>query len=227
MCIRDRQAFVPEVFDQYSALGQSFNVGLNGAVPTVTSPWLADTVIERVDPEVVVWGLSSLDFSASYGEAPLQAWDEAIATRQDPLGRVDTAGRSVSATLRLRRLIRDPENLWGTGSAERATEWQDALDITGPGGERLDFTVDTSNRTAAIMSARLADFAIDLDDVTAIEQTVETLTASGIRVVLVELPIPPSFVSLHPGGEADHARVGETIRLLLSLIHISEPTRPY
>lgn len=214
------QAFVPETFNANSEFERSFNAGLAGAVPTVTSPWVTDIVAERTTPDVVVWGLSSLDFSASYGDGPEQAWLEAPATRSDPLGLVDTFGREFSATLRLRRLLRSPDELWGDGATIRSQEWQDALDVTGADGERLDFTEDKSDRTAAIMSARLKDFRIDAADVAAVERAVNELTAQNIRVVLVELPVPPSFINQHPGGAADHARTGETIELLATALDL-------
>lgn len=208
-----QQAFVPSVFDTTLGADQSsFNVGLPGAVPQVTGPWLVDVVVDRLEPTTVVWGLSSLDFSSSYGERPTEAWQSAPATREDVLGRVDARLADHSALIRYRSLLRRPDDVWGEGAALRADQFAQERLITGADGERLGFDEQRSSQGAAINRARLADSAIDQLDVAAVEEAVEALTAAGIRVILVDLPVPPAFVQLHPNGSTDHDRVGSTIR---------------
>lgn len=223
-----QQAFVPSVFNATIGVDQtSFNVGLPGAVPQVTGPWLVDVVVDRLGPSTVVWGLSSLDFSSSYGDRPNEAWQSAPATREDVLGRVDARLADHSALIRYRSLLRRPDDVWGEGADVRAEQFAEERSITGADGERLGFDRERSSQGAAINRARLADSTIDQQDVAAVEQAVEALTAAGIRVILVELPVPPAFIELHPNRATDHDRVGSTIRDLagrLGVDHIALDT---
>lgn len=209
------QAFVPEHFDAHAS-GQltSFNAGLVGAVPVVTAPWLLDVVVPALKPEVVVWGVSSLDLSSSYGDKPADAWNSASQSRSDVLGRVDRLLGTHSALLRIRSDVRRPDDYWGTGAEVRAAELSQAQSVTESEGQRLGFDVDKSEQRMAIERARLRNFWIDVNDVAAMELAIRDLQDQGVRVVLVELPVAPSFVGLHPQGAQDHDKVGALLGLL-------------
>lgn len=196
------QAFVPEAFT--SATGRrSFNAGLAGAVPVVTGPWLTDEVAPRLDPGLVVWGLTALDLATGYGDDQLAAYDTAVATDDRLLMRVDRAVASVSELVRSRRLLRSVGTVRGDEADERAERWEEAVAVTGPDGERLDFGPPDPDDTA-IQRARLADFAIDPDDLRAIRRANATLQDRGVRVVFVELPVPTRFRDLlAPDDTAD------------------------
>lgn len=205
-----QQAFVPSVFDEGGDT-QSFNVGLPGAVPTLAGPWLTDVVLDRLEPTTVVWGLSSLDLSSSYGEAPTAAWRGAPATRTDLLGRVDNSLAQYSGFIRMRSLLRRPDDLWGHGAARRRLAFEREQLITGPDGERLGFDAQRTGQGENINRGRLQQFTIDADDLDAVSRSVAALQAAGVRVVFVELPVPPAFIALHPSGTSDHELVSGVI----------------
>ena len=74
------QALVPSAFSAADPERRSaFNAGLDGGVPSVTAPWLLDHVVDRVEPDLVVWGLTPLDIATGFGDAPRAAFDDAVA----------------------------------------------------------------------------------------------------------------------------------------------------
>ena len=90
-----------------------YNAGLAGAVPLVTEPWLLDVVVDALSPTTVVWGVSSLDFSDTYGDANAQIYAAAPATRSGLLPAADRGLREHSALIRQRSVLRDPSRLFG------------------------------------------------------------------------------------------------------------------
>ncbi len=209
------QAFVPSVFERVDDSGRSsFNASLAGAVPTVMGPWLVDEVVPRLDPDLIVWGLSPLDFSTAYGDDQLVAYRSAVETRGGLLAEVDRRVGSVSQLVESRRILRSPTALFGTDADARDRRFDQARATTGPDGERVDFGVDVGAERRAITRTRLDGFGIDDADVDAIATTIETLQASGVEVVLVELPLPNRFRDQLPGGDADANVVSSSIRSL-------------
>lgn len=204
------QAFVPARFE--AATGDtSFNAGLAGAVPVVTGPWIVDEVAPRLRPDLVVWGFTALDLTTGYGADQWRAYHEAIETKPGTLAELDRAASSVSELVRSRRLFRSVGTLRGEDADRRRDQIDEAVDVTGPDGERLDFgPADPDD--AAIQQARLADFAIDPDDLDAIRSAVAALAAEDTTVVFVELPVPTRFREHLSPDQADE--VSTTIRAL-------------
>lgn len=206
------QGFVPSVFAAEDPAGRSsYNVGLPGGVPQVTERWLTDYVLEAADPELVVWGLASLDFSSSYGATNFESWTSAREPGTGWLDGVDAWASERSALLQWRRVLRDPAAWSGD---ERATDLSEAAETLGPDGERLDFTVDLGAERAAVQRSRLSDAGPDAQDVAAVIRGIEAARRSGAEVVLVQMPMPGRFVDLHPAGAADVARVRQLVTLI-------------
>lgn len=204
------QGLVPEVLGGADA----YNAGLAGGVPTVTEQWLADEVVSVLRPRQVVWGLSALDFSDHYGDAGLEIYERAPATRSGLLADADRELRGISAIFRQRSALRNPSLLLGPAEQDAAKRLRDAEEILGPSGERRDFRSVLTARRAIEVQARITPFVADRDDVAAVVRTVEALQAEGIEVVFVELPVPPRFLELYEGGPAQH---DQTSRLLLAM----------
>jgi hypothetical protein len=198
------QAFIPGEFA--AATGQSsLNVGLAGAVPTVMGPWLTEEVGPRTSPEVVVWGLTPLDFAPAYGELQEEAYATAVETADGWLANLDRSVSSVSTLISSRRVLRSPSDLFGSGETQRAADLAEAAAVTGADGERTDFDVDVSPEGAAIQRSRLDGFEIDRRDVEATIEAIQTLQAAGTTVILVEVPVPDRFVDQLPQPERDLA----------------------
>ncbi len=188
-----------------------YNASLNGGVPVVMEPWLLDQVVPRLDPEVVVWGLSALDVSLEYGDATLEAYDDALQTKTGLLAEVDRAVSRFSDLVAARAVLRNPDQILGSGRDENRRSLAEAEAEVGPDGERRDFASATGIGRAQEMARRITPFQLDRDDLAAIARTVDALRRRGIEVVFVELPVPDRFLELYPGGPPQHQLVTDTI----------------
>ncbi len=164
-----------------------------------------------------MWGLTSTDFSAAYGSENLAVYREAPATRSGWLAALERGASSISALTRYRSVLTDPGALFGERGDEMRDARSHAEDTLGARGERLDFERNVGPRREAEIAARLRGYAIDPDDVAAVERTVRALEAKGIEVLLVEMPVPERYVALHPGGHDDLRRTHVAVRALAEL----------
>lgn len=209
-----QQALVPSVLEPRS--GRSvYNAALNGGVPTVMEPWLLEHVEPRVDgKQAIVWGLSALDLSASYGAAVEEAFASAKRTRSGTLASVDRWVSSWSELVRARTVLRDPSELFGDPAAEARASADEAEAQVGPDGERLAFETDRSEARRREVAERLTPFLIDRDDLAAVARVAHHARQQGVPLVLVELPVPERFKALYPRGSEQHALVAETLDAL-------------
>jgi hypothetical protein len=206
------QGFVPAAFSTSDPDGRSaYNAGLAGGVPAVMEPWMLEEVVPRLQPDLVVWGLSSMDFSTSYGDDNLERYRDALETRTGRLARVEQATSRVSALVRYRTVLRRPSAMFGSEKEDIESDFDEAAAILGEGGERRDFAVDFGPERGAQVEARFRNYRIDETDIQAVARTVESLRSRGVDVVLVEMPVPDRYVELHPEGADDVARAHETI----------------
>jgi len=215
------QGLVPEVFTANDAAGRAaYNAALAGGVPVVMEPWLLEEVVPRLHPDLVIWGLSSMDFSAAYGEENLERYRDALEARIGWLAATEQAAADVSALVRYRTILRRPSALMGPGRHQIDHEFSEAAAVLGAGGERLDFVVDTGPERGRQVEARLRNYRIDPADIDAVERTASALRSRGIQVVLVELPFPSRYMALHPDGAADTTRAHETIAALADILEL-------
>ncbi len=212
------QGLVPEVFTAADPDGRSaYNAGLAGGVPVVTEPWLLDQVIPRLEPDLVIWGLSSLDLSVSYGADNLERYKDALETRSGWLASVERVSSRASALVGYRSILRDPESLFGAERSRVESDLAGSALILGAGGERRSFEFDVSDTRRDQVAARVRGFAIDGTDIAAIHRTIAALDDRGIELILVELPAPDRYVDLHPNDQADLNRVHATIVTIADL----------
>ncbi len=214
-----QQAFVPAAFADEAGL-TAWNAGLAGGTPEVMSPWLLEEVVPRLQPSTVVWGLSSFDVAPAYGPAQAAVYDEALETRDGWLAEVDRAVSAGSTLVRNRAVLRSLDALAGAAAHERGVAHAEAERITGADGERTEQTTGITEQRGQIVAARLAAFAPDPDDLALITQTVRSLEANGIEVILVQLPVPDRFRDAHPQGNADHALVGPALAELAAELDV-------
>lgn len=204
-----QQALVPSQLDVGGR--SAYNAALNGGVPTVMEPWLLDHVRPRLDPSVVVWGVSPLDLSDAYGQATEDAYDAALRTRPGILASLDRWASGRSELLHHRRDLRDPSSLFGDEAEQSEASAREAAQEVGPDGERLVFETDTSPARARETASRLTPWVVDRDDLAAMVRVAEELAADGVQLVLVELPVPGRFTALYPRGPEQHEIVGTVI----------------
>ena len=185
------QGLVPSRFTAEDPEARTaWNAGLAGGVPVVMEPWLLDEVVPRLEPDLVVWGLSSMDFSTSYGEDNLERYLDALESRTGSLAAVEQAFADFSALVRYRTLLRRPSAMFGSEREDIEQDFADAAAILGSSGERRDFEVDYGERRAAQVESRFRGFRIDPADLEAVHRTVAALREQGIAVVFVEMPTP-------------------------------------
>ena len=213
------QAFVPDVVERDAGL-DGYNVGLAGGTPEVMERWLVEEAVPRLEPQTVVWGLSSFDLAPAYGAEQRRLYDRALATRTGPLARLEQVAAERSTLVANRTVLRSLSATFGTEADRRRGRFEGAADVLGTDGERLDFAVDVGQRRREIVAARLAGFAPSADDVATIERTISALRSRDVEVVLVELPVPERFVAAHPGGAADHRQVGEVLADLAARLDV-------
>ncbi len=209
-----QQDLVPAELSSHLDGAAVYNASLNGGVPQVMEPWLLNHVVPRLEPELVVWGLSPLDFSVAYGDATVQAYDDALATRSGWLADLERFMSPRFQMIAGRQALRDPDLLFGPGRAQQQALLARAEATLGVDGERLDFDTALGVDRAAEVSGRITPFRLDREDLAAIARTVTSLRADGIDVVFVELPVPDRFRDLYPGGPEQHALVGQAMREL-------------
>ncbi len=202
------QGFDPATFADVDGR-TSYNAGLAGGVPVVMEPWLLDQVLPRTRPELVVWGLSTMDFSATYGADNLERYLDALETRNGTLAAVERSTASVSALVGYRTVLRDPGAMFGTERDRIEADFTDAESILGAHGVRRDFRRDVGQARGATVAARVVDFALDPADLAAIARSVDAMREQGIEVVFAEMPVPDRFVALHPNRLDDLNRVHE------------------
>ncbi len=207
-----QQDLIPgELLGRLPEIGSVYNAALNAGVPEVMESWLLDQVEPRLAPDVVVWGLSALDFSSVYGDAVVQAYERAPATADGVLGALDRNGSELSELVRNRRVLRSPSAIFGP-EQERIAEARDgALAVLGADGERRDFTAVDDEARRAEVAGRITPFELDRDDVAAIIRTVGVLRDRGVEVVFVELPTPRRFRALFPAGPEQQRVVAEAL----------------
>ena len=214
------QGLDPEAFTEMDGR-IAYNAALAGGVPEVMERWLTDEVAPRLHPKLVVWGLSSLDFSSTYGSANRERYDDALETRQGVLASFERRAAAVSALVRYRGVLRSFEHLF------EGDEFEEAAALLSVGGARRDFSIDVSDLRGEIVASRLYDYSLDLADIAAIHRTVRILEERGITVVLLQMPTPERYTALHPAGHEDLLRTYATIdaiadTLELSLIDLSD-----
>ena len=204
------QGLDPATFMDIDRAGRSaYNAGLAGGIPGVMEPWLVDEVAPRLEPELVIWGLSTLDLAPSYGEENIAAYRDSPAVAGGVMAELDRRAGSVSALVRRRAALRDPAAWWGEGGDDPLFAAADSL--LGPLGERREFDVLPDRERAQLAATRLQEWKPSLDDVATIRRTVRSLTDQGISVVLTPMPTPPRFVELHPNGAEDLATFEATL----------------
>jgi hypothetical protein len=194
----------------------AFNAALGAASIGMVADFTRDVAVPRLDPEVVVIGLTSRELNANSLEqaAIEERFRDAPAVRE-AMGTeslVDLVARrasDLSALVRYRSVLRDPDT-W-LGQTDR--EW--GSQITSDSGLYLGFLdsayrFDEVNRRSLGRGA-LRDFEVGEEQVRAVRNLVEDLRADGIEVLLLATPVTDDWVGLHPDGAADHDAFLQTI----------------
>jgi hypothetical protein len=204
---------VPEVFDSAVAGGSSppvtYNAGLSAAMPLILEPWALDVVLPRLDPQLVVIGLSSFDFTDHpsvdvFYDAFVSAPAGERAVGDDGfLDHLDRWLDDRSALWRDKAVLRNPMNvvdaLRGRGPGP-----DPVLDAMGPLGRTAYRETQRFDDRRAAGGPPVGDWAPGHRNPAALERLVDRIHGNGGSVVLVDMPVTDEFVDAHPSGEADY-----------------------
>lgn len=217
-----RDAVVPA--ELVAALGPvtAYNAALDAATPALVEPWMVEVVQERLEPGLVVVGLSSFDLNVNSkaGNAALDAFLSSPGGREGFLAEWDREISQRSALVRHRSQLRDPGGL-----AKAVTEPAPTPEplpkedgravipgVLGPDGEGrsrrdLRYTGPGSAGARFASSQLLADFAMADDPAAEVAELVEAIRSGSGRpsVAVLLLPTTDAFAELHPGGRDQQA----------------------
>jgi hypothetical protein len=194
-----------------------FNAALGAGTPQLMERWLLDQVVPRLHPKVVVWGLSTLDFSQEKRNPALVAYNQARATRPGWLGALDRFGERHSRLLYYRPVLRVPgDDRLAVEAALGASNA--ATPLLGPAGQWLRYNAPSQLAVEAQRgTATSSNFGAV--PIAAIERTVRRLVSEGVQVVLVDVPIPDASLST-AGANANHLAALARVRDLGVQLHI-------
>jgi hypothetical protein len=189
----------------------AYNAALIGATPVIVDIWTRELVVPELRPDVVVVAVSSRDLNGN-GASMRQHGEDFVAS---PGGSWLLGSHSIadaaewwllehSALIRHRESLRRPlEAVFGYDPPDRT---ESALTDLGLQTHLVD---DQYRRDRAIQDffrqQPLRDFAVTDDQLDAVRRLASALETSGIRVVLLDVPVTDDYVELHPRGEADVA----------------------
>lgn len=195
----DTQTYVDET-------GRSaYNAALPGAVPAVTERWLLEEVVPSLEPDRVVLGIQTIDFSSVLHEDNLERWEGARATRTGILGSLDRMGATVSGLVKHRQELRDP-GAWLNKVRGTPGPVEDARGTLTDLGFRDVYTDDFTDAARDRTANELA--VMDLDSATdALRRMAAALDALDIELVLVEMPVSQAYIDLHPEGQTSYDEV--------------------
>lgn len=188
--------------EEIPSLKQVYNLALDGAQPPVVERWLEEEVRPTLSPSAVVWGISSLDLNGNRSIPVIRQYDAASATRTGRMGDVIRAAERSSYLYRYRALFRDPA-AFVSGRISTTPTPVRAPDELGnyPLGDEVDYK--TERERARIRTEVLSDFAVGADETAAFKRELTTLRDDGVEVLVVLMPVPPSYIELHPNGRED------------------------
>jgi hypothetical protein len=204
-------AIGPRLVD--ASLGtKSYNAAIPAGVPPIQERWLLNQVLERVDTDVVVWGVSVLDLNDGRDLSVVDAYSSAQATRQGALAEVDRwlAGRS--GLFQYRHHLVDP-NAW----AERTK--MDAIRsvIRADGQRRPAHRTPSEAERKRLQDQVVSDYKVGGPMAASLRRTIEAVKARGIDVVLVWLPVPERLTALLPDPTVESEAHAETQELAADL----------
>jgi hypothetical protein len=201
-------SFDPTLLSRAASPRGGYNAGILGTSPTVIASWAKLVVLPATNPDVVLIAMSSRDLNANgVGSRGL---DEEFA--RSPEVRRLVAGEGVAD--RIQRQLEDESELLGRRQSLRRPFqsyglWHPdvfGLDINERG---MDMEMRTKQyrgdpKLRAFFRANLLrQFRLSAEEIASLEGFVRELRGRGIRTVLVDVPITPLYIQLHPRGQAD------------------------
>jgi len=168
------------------------NMGLAGATPSVVEPWSVDHVLPATGASHVVWGVSTVEFSASFHVGVTDSYARQLADRTDWLGGPTRFVFDRSALFRHRNDLRAPVSL--------LNEIRD-----GPNRKMLTVPMylQSTEHNPDLINERepyVTGFELSQQELDRFERLSRDIIASGRSLTIVYMPVTPGFVAAHPGS---------------------------
>lgn len=205
----------------------AYNASLGAGLPQISVPWAENVVYPRLDPKIVVIGVSSLDLAARGRDlydffAKSEAARLALGTAS-LLDRAEHRLEGGSALYRHRGSLRDPALLLRAVTGRRtAATLPEVLSISPLGfqaylaDERYE-TRDPRARRALLRA--LPDFEVGGFDAQILTGFIERSEADGRRIVLVKMPVTEEYIALHPNGVVSYREFETELARIASKTH--------
>jgi len=199
------------VEDRLGSVEVAHNAGIPKGYTTVTRRWLLEEVVPRLQPDRVVWGLSSLDFNGGRPTPAIIDYEAARAGALGVFGWMDRGLWSVSMIARYRDILREPSFLFDLLESQTRSELTIGLD------DLMDPVVwpdvgQTPHAFNALRTSLLADFHVGDRHAADFRATIEALSADGIEVVVALLPVSVPYLEAHPDGDDGYALFTDWLR---------------
>lgn len=196
----------------------AFNAALNGSDIFTTDLWTRNVVVPRLRPRVVVVGFNSGELNDHWEQPGLQRrflqspYGKRAAGKGGPVNRADVWLIEHSYLMRYRSVLRTPVDAFvGEDKAainQRVDELGRLVALTKFQGR--PYTAGLS-KDLGVWDTVFRNYRPGGRQFDALDRLVDSLTARGIKVVLVRMPVTKDIIPLHPQGAADRDRFGRAL----------------
>ena len=190
----------------------SYNAAIGGAIsPKSWRWWINEVVVPRLQPQVIVIGVASLDLnsgladafwgglSGSRGFLQVDNEDSWTARFKDEL-------HQRVALFRLRTVLRQPLRiLVGFGETNPIEPTIGPYGAEPAGRDFEPYEVAEPKRRDLI-DRELKDFRTQGPNLEELEGLVQDLQSQGVGVVLLNMPVTDDYIARHPNGMRDYTR---------------------
>jgi hypothetical protein len=186
-----------------------YNGSLSGANMTMLRWWADRVVLPALRPRLVVIGLSSREVNAKDPQAQAVAKQFFASPAVRELNGTETAVQKaeryvgdVSDLFRYRASIRSPSQVLH----QHAPIQVQKRFFTAPGGQEMALARQSfrTDEDALFRTSFVKDWSVSRAELGTLAALIGDLTARGIKVVLVDVPVTQDYINLHPDGEADY-----------------------
>lgn len=203
----------PDIIDaELGGQRRVYNTALASGVPALMEPWTTGVVIPRLNPSLLVIGLTSYDLSDDkqgfdFTEAFLASPGGLRATnRATPMDNIDWWLRGHISMWNNRIALRDPSAVLDAIRGE-APPPDHEVQFTTPAG-----WIDFADSFTPSLRVNVNRWTVGTRNVTALEKLLLRARSRGINVALVDMPVTNEYVAHHPNGEADYVTFRNVLR---------------
>ena len=179
---------------------------VSGANAPLLRPWTEEVVVPKLDPEVVVLGVTSMEVNDAYDPANLKDSYYESRGRREAIGsprfadRASRTGENFSALIALRQYLRSPGEL----VARLTGRIPEMAPKHGESDHARDKRYGQEPEGMTRVRGYVRVFSIGGDAIEALELSVDQLQADGRAVALLDLPVlEDAWAAWHEGGWSD------------------------